>query len=113
MPEVSLEAVIKEHEQIRRELAEVKKRAEQADHNADRAHKRINTLEVRLDDIGERLSEMSRNLYTHGERINNFDKKQDTFLSNTWSLIKYLLILLAMIVTILGGLVGIKLSFPF
>lgn len=108
----TLEDVIREHQQIRRELEEVKRKAEYADKNADHAHKRIEVLERRMDDISRMLDSIDKSVVVQGERITSFDTKQDTFLSNQWQLIKYLLILLAGIITILGGIVGVKITIP-
>lgn len=108
----TLEDIMLEHKAIRRELDEVKKKAEYADKNADKAHRRIESLERRMDDISRMLEAINNSVVVHGERITNFDSKQDAFLSNQWQLIKWLLILLAGIITILGGLVGVKINIP-
>lgn len=118
-PARTLEDVIREHRQIREELERVRaeaasaklqaatadENAGKAQENAEKAHERINRLEVRLDDISTTLLGMSN-------EVSKFDQKQDVFLTNTWQLIKYLLILLAGIITLLGGLVGVKLTIP-
>ncbi|MFB5568603.1 hypothetical protein ACE41F_26575 [Bacillus cereus] len=108
----TLESIMREHKEIRRELREVKRNADYANQNADQAHKRIELLERRMDDISTKLDSIDRSVVVQGERITSFDTKQDTFLSNQWQLIKYLLILLAGIITILGGMVGVKLTLP-
>jgi chromosome segregation ATPase len=107
----SLEDVIREHREIRKELEEFKQIAKAAGDSADRANKRVDALERRLDKIDGTLVTIMDSIKAQGESIGKFDKKQDVFLSNTWQLVKYLLILLGGIITILGGLVGVKLSF--
>jgi chromosome segregation ATPase len=108
----TLADVIREHKEIRRQLEEVKKLAKYADESAEKAHKRIDSLERRLDAISTQLESINAAVREQGGNINRFDKKQDLFLTNTWQLVKYLLILLAGIITILGGLVGVKISLP-
>lgn len=108
----ALEDVMREHKEIRRELEEFKRLAKYADENAERAHRRIDALERRLDAISSQLDTLNVTVKAQGENITGFDKKQDIFLSNTWQLIKYLLLILAGIITILGGLIGVKISLP-
>jgi chromosome segregation ATPase len=116
MPEenaAKLEEVIRQHMELRMQLEEVKRIAQGADENAEKAHRRINSIERRLDKIDDTLIEIKTSVHAHGQHLKSFDKKQDIFMANTWQLVKYLLILLAAIVTILGGLVGVKISFPW
>lgn len=108
----TLEDVMREHREIRRELEEFKRIAQYADENAEKAHKRIDRLEKRLDDISLTLETINTSVKAQGDNLTSFDKKQDVFMSHTWQLIKWLLLLLAGIITVLGGLVGVKLTIP-
>ncbi|WP_157861630.1 hypothetical protein [Bacillus mycoides] len=65
-----------------------------------------------MDDINAMLMELTKSSVRHGEKIDGFDRKQDKFLSNQMQLSKWFTIIIVFILTILGGLVGIKLVFP-
>jgi DNA repair ATPase RecN len=115
--QLTLEDVIKQHEDILRELHAVKQAATKAGSNADRANERVDRLERRLDDITYTLNQMRddvKDVVTSqtqtNAKIETFDSKQDTFLANTWKLIFYLVIIVGGFLTILGGIVGIKVN---
>lgn len=105
----TLEDVIRKQAQLEREMHELRASTNRSQR---RSHERITVLERRMDDINAMLMELTKSSVKHGEKIDSFDKKQDVFLSNQMQLSRWFIIVIICILTVLGGLVGIKMVFP-
>ncbi|WP_431819273.1 hypothetical protein LWL40_27515 (plasmid) [Bacillus thuringiensis] len=115
----TLEDVIRKQALLELELQKLRNATYKSQKAAERANKRITVLEKRMDDINSMLVELTKSSVKHGaeierqgEKIDNFDKKQDVFLGNQMQLSRWFTIIIISILVILGGLVGIKLVFP-
>lgn len=115
----TLEEVIRKQAELERELKVLRNATYKSQKAAERAHERITVIEKRMDDINSMLIELTKSsvkqgaeIERQGDKIDGFDKKQDVFLGNQMQLIKWFALIIGAILTILGGLVGIKLVFP-
>ncbi|MCH5476701.1 hypothetical protein L4A40_26825 [Bacillus cereus] len=110
--EHKLEAVMQKQHEIERELNELRRATYKSQRAAERAHERISVLEKQMETINAMLLDLSKSVIIHGEKIDSFDRKQDSFLANQQQTIRWLVLIAGGILTVLGGLVGIKLTFP-
>jgi chromosome segregation ATPase len=109
---VTLEDVVAQHAEIKKELEYLKQTVDNADDNASRANNRIDRLEIRMEELGRQLSEMSRDLGGVKDEVVKFGPRQEAFMTNQWKLIFNLVLLLAACLIIVGGVVGVKVAFP-
>ncbi|BCA37414.1 hypothetical protein KLI54_23305 [Bacillus thuringiensis] len=110
--EMTLADVIFKQQQLERAIANLREVTYDTKQEAEEAHRKIAVLERRMDEINALLIELTKSSVKQGEKIDNFDKKQDVFMSNQMQLVKWFVVIIIAILTVLGGLVGIKLAFP-
>lgn len=110
--ELTLADVIRKQNRLEREIAKLRSITYQTQKENEEARKKIAILENRMDEINALLVELTKSSVKQGEKIDNFDKKQDVFMTNQMQLVKWFVVIIIAILTVLGGLVGIKLAFP-
>ncbi|MCW1241943.1 hypothetical protein [Bacillus pretiosus] len=110
--EMTLADVIFKQQQLEREIAKLRSITYETQQETEEAHKKIAVLERRMDEINALLIELTKSSVKQGEKIDNFDKKQDVFMTNQMQLVKWFVVIIIAILTVLGGLVGIKLALP-
>lgn len=110
--QMTLAEVIRKQQELEREIAKLRGATYQSQQAAEEAHRKIAILEKRMDEINALLIELTKSSVKHGEKIDNFDRKQDQFMANQMQVFKWFTIIIVGILTILGGLVGIKLVLP-
>lgn len=101
----NLDEALHEIEVVKRELAEIRLIATNAEGDAGRANERIDLLERRLNELSLILTELR-------STVNEFGPRQERFLSQMWKLVTNLLLFIGIAFAIVAGLVGLKLAIP-
>lgn len=101
----SLDEALHEIEVVKRELAEIRLIATNAEGDAGRANERIDLLERRLNELSLILTELR-------STVNEFGPRQERFLAQMWKLVTNLLLIIGIAFAIVAGLVGLKLAIP-